>query len=50
MYSDINCIFYQLSDSINKASNAWGIDCLRYEISEYNMECASVKHNGLLQI
>ena len=24
-----------ITESINKASNAWGLDCLRYEISEY---------------
>ena len=31
----IETLLLYITESINKASNAWGLDCLRYEISEY---------------
>ena len=30
----VSCLFF--TDAINKASDDWGIDCKRYEISKYS--------------
>lgn len=36
-YSDHNKLSNQILEAINKASKAWGIDCLRYEIRDIHL-------------
>jgi len=38
-YSVISCNLFTLIDAINKAAEAWGVDCKRYEISKSTALC-----------
>jgi len=39
----LNCVCVCVPDAINKAAEAWGVDCKRYEIRESGKLCWPLK-------